>query len=393
MGVSLTESTGYKVDWLAFTIKLKKIYDYSNAIKKVTDYLGYDLSLFQETGGRYFYNCGLALGSYVNIYFNDPKRAGKVNQNNLSISFQFTGVGCTDIADRLEERYESKDFEQNWLKFLGFLKKIGAKFTRTDWALDIFTDKYFVLDDWEKYLKKGWYVSNKKTFNINRGSDQKGNSRGLTCYIGSMPKGGAGSSGLEYLRGYDKKAQFDAKGDLLPERARNSGFWQRLEIQFTKKHAEAVIEQFLKEKSFGSVYFGHLKGLISFVEPTKNRNGNLYRRKDKWKLASWWADFIEDVPKIAVGDSSDMREISLAELLRWIKIAVVPSLQLLEAVGEKKNFDIYQMIQSVDAPIGKKRKKIYYDSLAIPQETIDKYVRSFIGVNVTDIPEKGSGSK
>ena len=69
-GLSATPMLSYKVDWLAFTIS-SSLVNNRYEIKKILNPLGYDLDLFEEVPGRYFYNSGLTIGNYFSIYFND----------------------------------------------------------------------------------------------------------------------------------------------------------------------------------------------------------------------------------------------------------------------------------------------------------------------------------
>lgn len=378
MGQTLTDAMSYKVDWLAFTCKLNKINDYSITIRKILDYLGYDIDLFKECAGRYFYNSGITLGDYCNVFYNDPRKITTPNSHS-SVNFQFTGTGCTDLGVRLQDIYESDDYEQNWIRLFKFLTENDYKITRVDLALDDFKG-YNSFEKMEQKLKKGYYRSVKKTFAINRGSDQKQNITGLTIYVGTMPKGGAGSAGIYYLRMYKKLAEYQAKGQLPPEKARISGVWDRYEIQFTKKKAQDVVARIIENGGFSSVYLGALRGLVEFLEPTRNKNGNLYRNKARWKVSPWWENFLQHAEKVKIG-SDDIRSVSFSDLLSWIRVAVVPSLKLLEEIGKKRKFNIYELIEHVDGvEFGKKQKRLYYDSLAIPNKTLEKYLKEFQGL-------------
>ena len=69
MSMKLTDMLSYKVDWLSFTKKCR-IDESKITIDKILDYLGYDRDLFKRMEhGRYFYNAGITLGNYLNIYF------------------------------------------------------------------------------------------------------------------------------------------------------------------------------------------------------------------------------------------------------------------------------------------------------------------------------------
>ena len=61
--------------------------------------LGYNLAEFEIIPGRYFYNSGLTLGGYVNLYYNDYEKDLVRNTSN-SRNYVFTGQGCTDLAQK-----------------------------------------------------------------------------------------------------------------------------------------------------------------------------------------------------------------------------------------------------------------------------------------------------
>ena len=60
----------YKIDWLSFSVGEQ--YDILEGRKfQVLKLLGYDIDDFQSISGRFFYNAGLTLGNYVNVYYNE----------------------------------------------------------------------------------------------------------------------------------------------------------------------------------------------------------------------------------------------------------------------------------------------------------------------------------
>ena len=371
--LSLTPTMSYKIDWLSFTFPE----DSKITIKKILDYLAYDEANFDKIPGRYFYNQGLSIGYYFNIFYNDYSKDVSKNASK-TVNFQLTGVGCTDVGIHLEEIYESSDYEKNWLTFLKWLIDLGCKIRRIDWALDDFKGECN-FEVMIKHLKAGTYRSFKKTYSISQGADQRQRSNGLTIYIGKMPKGGSGSNGVVYARFYKKLAEFNAKHQLAPTIARKSGVWDRYEISFSKKKAESAVNQFIENGSLGAVYFGVLRGLVEFLNPTKNSKGNYYRNKDKWQVCPWWSNFLRHAEKVKVG-SDEQRTVSVAELLQWIRIYVTPSLRLLEQVGLSRNrkFDIYKLIKQCDVEFSKKQKRLLQDSKHIPDRLLQQYLKEFV---------------
>lgn len=66
--ILLTAPMSFKIDWLSFTVLPSSINNSIVKIRQILDSWGYDLSLFEEIQGRFFYNAGLTLGNYFNIF-------------------------------------------------------------------------------------------------------------------------------------------------------------------------------------------------------------------------------------------------------------------------------------------------------------------------------------
>ena len=74
MDKNLYKSMVYKVDWFSFTVS--DTFDGGEDGKDfvLLENLGYDINDFETVPGRYFYNSGITLGRYVNIYYNDYEK-------------------------------------------------------------------------------------------------------------------------------------------------------------------------------------------------------------------------------------------------------------------------------------------------------------------------------
>ena len=375
MSMKLTDTLSYKVDWLSFTKKCK-IEESKITIDKILDYLGYDRALFKKMdNGRYFYNAGITLGNYVNIYFNEITDSLS-SMAPRSVNFQFTGVGTSDLADRLAVLYDNEDREANWIRFFKWLYANECKPTRIDLALDDFGGEVS-FDLMIKKLKAGHYRSVKKTYSVTRGADQKGNLSGLTIYIGKNTKT---SRGTYYARFYLKLQEYLSKGDLAPSIARKTGVWNRFEIAFSKQKACNVINKIIEANGFGKVYFGVLRSIIEFLNPKRGKNGKIYDNKDFWQVCPWWEKFLQHTKNVRVG-SDDLRTVEFADLLRYIRVQVVPSLRLLEQLGKNVDpaFDIYHMIKMCDIDhFSKKQIRLYNNALTMPPELIRLYLKQFI---------------
>lgn len=347
----------YKIDWLAFSVSLEN-YDLE---KEIIRLLKYDIKEFTEIPARFFYNSGMTFYNFINIFYNDKKKKLHTNSSN-TMTVVFTGQGCTDLAEK---------FDEDWLEIFELLTMYNKKisFTRIDIALDDF-DKTVSFDDIEKKLKKGHYRSSKESYNIVKTSDVNGKTLGQTIYIGNA-RAASGSRGNVYARFYDKKAQYEAKNQILLEQAQES--WQRYEISYSKKYANSVVEQYLKIKNIDKIFKTTLRDLLELLTPRPNN-----KNKSRWFKTRFWQDFLRYDEKIDFGISE--RDVMLADLLNWLQTAVLPSLALLEKIGNERGFDIYELLRIAEKNKGfsKKQNRLYLNSQTISDELLNDYLSNFI---------------
>lgn len=353
----------YKVDWFAFTVSDETDTDGSEKGFVLLENLGYNLAEFETIPGRYFYNSGLTLGGYVNIYYNDYEKDLARNTSN-SRNYVFTGQGCTDLAQKINN---------DWVGLFSVLKKLGVKITRLDIALDDF-NAVLSFPKMENKLVKGHYRSSKKTYNVVKQADVNGDIKGYTLYIGSQAKS---SAGTYFLRCYDKFAQYKEKAQIPPQEAVNTGVWQRYEISYTKKKARKIVDLMVDDgQTIGSVYMDTMRDIVEFLEPTKTQAKAIHQNKSRWKVSKWWQDFLNGAEKVELGEPE--RDLDLGGLLRWLRVSVVPALKLLEELGEEKKFDIHQIIKDISpAEYSKKQKRLFNNAVKQSSREILTYLEQF----------------
>ena len=79
------------------------------------------------------------------------------------------------------------------------------------------------------------------------------------------------------------------------------------------------------------------------------------------------------------------RDVMLAETLEWLRVAVLPSLNVLEKIGKERGFDIYDLLRRARKPIelSKKQSRIIADTRNKSDETINEYLTNFlIGIEI-----------
>lgn len=357
----------YKVDWLAFSQKFEDEEAYLDF--SILEKLGYKYSDFESIKGKNFYNSGYTIGNYVSLFYNDPlKECHRFSSKTQTVIF--TGQGATDLALK---------WDSDWIAIFSLLKDLGVNFTRLDLALDDY-DGLVDFGALEAKLKAGHYHSSRKSYNITKTSDEHGNPLGQTFYIGS-PRSDGGGKGKVYARIYDKKAQYDVKGELYPTLVRDhwerigKEVWQRFEISYSKQYAISVIDNFLTDGNIDRVFKTSMRNLLEILTPKKGK-----RDKKQWYRTKWWEDFLGFNDKIRF--DLPERDVMLGDLLKWIGKAVLPSLGLLELIGSERGFDIYYVLEKAKKKplhqLSKKQIRLYENSKSIPSDVIQGYLSEYL---------------
>ena len=377
----------YKIDWLAFSVKCDDEEPITTLDENILSLLGYDFSeeFSDEISGKNFYNRGATIGNYVNVFWNDyTDKENPVRRNSsATMNVVFTGQGSTDLAIRNNN---------DWLKIFTILTtyktedkpkdKPRVNITRIDIAYDDF-DELVKFDDIEKKLKKGHYRSSKRSYNIVKTSDQNGQRLGETIYIGNA-RTASGSRGNVYARFYDKLAQYREKSQLVTTDVREywketgKESWQRYEISYSKGYTNSIVEAFLNGESIDKIFKTSLRNLLEILTP-RGKDTN----KNRWYKTRWWEEFLQydecksfDLPE---------RDVMLAETLEWIRVAVLPSLNVLDKIGQDRGFDVYDLLRRAKKPIelSKKQSRLIADTQKKSDDEISGYLRKFLcGVEV-----------
>lgn len=365
----------YKVDWLQLTENTKSELTGEILGLEGSQFFGILQELgykdFEETAPRYFYNSGLTIGRYLNIYYDDPKKE-LLGYSPGNAMFQFTGQGSTDLALKLSQQYKTDDFEEIWYEFFKVIYSFDFKVTRLDVALDDFNG---VLNfaQMERKLKRHEFRSSKKTYNIMRNAETSGKVKGATIYLGERKRHQDGY----LIRFYDKYAEYKQKGAVLPVQVENvitgegSHVWQRYEMEIHGKACETFINKILGGYTFGLLYKGLMRNAIEFLKASRTNKNRSY-----WKVCGWWEKFLDGAEKCKL--TTPERDLDIGRLLRWLRVAVVPSLHLLDEIGKEKNFDIYKIIKDCDIkPYAKKQERLKREALDLPNEVVEGYIDDF----------------
>lgn len=363
-----TDLMGFKVDFLTFTAPDSKDGGDSPENFKLLKNLGYDYRLFEETQGRFFFNSGITLNNYFSIFYNAYSK--KLEKYTVyKHMYSFTGVGCTDLDGKIHGK---------WLIFLKALRDSGCKITRIDLALDDF-GKHLNFDLIEKKLNAQEFKSSKKSYNVVKKVDTSGVTQGRTIYIGARQS--SGKNGNYFLRMYDKLAEYRSKRQILPLEAEKSGSWQRYELQFNKAKAVGIVDLIIEKNSIAEAYYSVLADTVTFLEPTKTKNGTVKTNKSRWEVSPWWDSFLQGTEKAKLRPVQS--DFDLGTLLQWVRVAVVPSLQVLQEAFAGKGYDFYQILEQLpEIPKNsrsKKQQKLLLDTAYMSDKTFLGHLKDFIG--------------
>jgi hypothetical protein len=376
----------YKIDWLSFSVRCYDDEPTNTLDENLLELLGYDFAeeFSQDISGKNFYNQGATLGNYVNVFWNDYTNEKNPVRKNSSktMNVVFTGQGSTDLALRNDN---------DWIKIFTILTtyepknkpkdeaedKPSVNITRIDIALDDY-DELVKFDDIEKKLKKGHYRSSKRSYNIVKTSDQIGQKLGETIYIGNA-RTASGSRGNVYARFYDKLAQYHEKNQLVTSDVREywkktgKEVWQRYEISFSKNYTNSIVEAILNGESIDKIFKTSLRNLLEILTPRGSDTN-----KNRWYKTKWWEDFLQyDERK---GFDLPEREVMFAETIEWLRVAVLPSLNVMEKIGQERGFDIYDLLRRAKKPneLSKKQSRLIADTRNKSDETINDYLTKFL---------------
>lgn len=388
----------YKIDWLSFSVRCYDDEPTNTLDENILELLGYDFAeeFSTDISGKNFYNRGATISGYVNVYWNDYTDTKNPVRKNSSktMNVVYTGQGSTDLALRNDN---------DWVKIFSILTtyepknkpkpkddeedKPAVNITRIDIALDDY-DELVKFDDIEQKLKKGHYRSSKRSYNIVKTSDQNGQKLGETIYIGNA-RTASGSRGNVYARFYDKLAQYKEKNQLVTSDVREhwkktgKEVWQRYEISFSKNYTNSIVADILNGESIDKIFKISLRNLLEILTPRgKNKN--------RWYKTKWWEDFLKyDERK---GFDLPNRDVMLAETLEWLRVAVLPTLNVMEKIGKERGFDIYDLLRNSRKPaeLSKKQSRLIADTRDKSDGKINEYLTKFLlGVEI----EKERGGK
>lgn len=232
---------------------------------------------------------------------------------------EITGQGCRE--------YESRKI-YDWTELLGMILMLDrVNITRLDLAVDDFQG-YFKIQTLYQKLRRSHARSKFKTYRyMTKGKISERVVSGHTVYLGDP------SSRL-MIRFYDKLLERLSKGVEVEE---GLVCWNRTEIQLRDERAKmAAVMIALEEENIGSLISGILRNYINFVNPKKNKKGEIDSNKSRWPISDFWLAFTNAAEPIKLTQVAPDRTIESTK--DWYEKQITPTMALLlEAYGDNQD--------------------------------------------------------
>lgn len=203
-----------------------------------------DTDCFVLGGKIPYYEQLITYGEFITFKFNGPLNARGIPTHSLELK----GEGCREV--------ELLSLE--WIDLLEYVITNDLKVTTTHLACDIFTPKYFSIEQLLKKSIKDEFVSPLRKFSYIQGQ-KNGVSTGTSLYYGSREG--------NQINIYDKKNERYYKGYQV-----DTNFWVRIEIRLKTK-ANSFINLLVASgyESFPRLYRNTLLQLLRFIVPDATR--------------------------------------------------------------------------------------------------------------------------
>lgn len=353
-----------KIDWLAFTIDENR--DSKNGEKfYLLKVLGYEIKNFELISGKNFFNSGYGYNNCVKVFYNDPTKAMQKGASTV-ISYVFTGVGCSNLQGNINN---------DWVGLFSYLVEFGVKFTRIDICADDWNYPSRVTFPYiERKLARKEFRSSKRRYNLIKDVNTSGQLVGETCYWGSRST--TGKNGHVICRAYQKALQMLGKHeeDAFPDEVKNQALlhdfdgnfnWIRWELEITKAKANSIIYEIVElaktqQDPIGYAYFRVLRDTIDFIVPTKNKQGQVYKNKSRWKTSPRWLSFLNGLKKMVLENPAAIY--NLESVHDWLLYSCMPTIQMLQKIYKSKGLDFFEVMQNTPQREFSKKQKVLMDS-------------------------------
>ena len=251
-------------DYLTFTVRLQEF-------GKIFDLLGISEALFEfRAGGTNHYEATYICNNTITVKkwtmdYKSRLKYGFEHSEGYEINVQISGKGIRQYKD-----ISYGEFESCFDMILNLRKEVDLiNFTRVDFTRDD-VHGHLILDDIEKKLEKGEYISRLPFNTISSLYDtDKKRYYGKTIYLGSKKTGSE-----FYIRLYNKSAEEYTKLKFLGK-DKLEEHKTRVEMVFRKKQAmelmSLIFEKVDKGESLGELYSSLLLGKFKLLKRGKKK--------------------------------------------------------------------------------------------------------------------------
>lgn len=292
-----------------------------------------DFTNFTDEGKVPYYDSMFLYDEHIRFKYYGPQNANGIATHALELK----GDGCRSI--------EMHNID--WLSLLEYCYINNLNISVLDIACDIFTDKYFTIEQLESKFRKGEYISNYKTFNIIEGR-KNGVYSGDTIYLGRR--------GSDHVTFYDKRFERYHRGYIV-----DSNFWLRIEVRLKSKTRSFIAELI----NYGmdhlpELYFRILSQMVEFK--TKGNN----KQKSRWTIWRPWERFIQGNQKLHLVNQGIL-ESTITRKQDWFVSSAGLTQMLIRASSSEEDYEEFKeriLIEKIGkltnkdfVMVNKKRKK------------------------------------
>ena len=328
------------VDWISFTV-----FDTAYDVNAVIEFLGFNTSLFHDTGhGAMGYTTLFKLSDYaVSVLSSD--------REDMGIHVTISGSAVSHVLEMfwksqfVHSNPFNSDLTADWedvcmdalRMFFSRVLEIG-RFTRLDLALDDY-QVHFTPGDIREYIANGQMVSKFRSGRREEGFELASNTLiGDTLYLGSRKS-------EVMLRIYDKQLEHNAKH---PESLLDTP-WVRWEFQFSASRSDMLARHIIASDSIGNIYFSILNHYVRLITLSGDKN------RSRCPMLPEWAAFVDCLDSLSLYCPPVER--TLEDKRNWVIKQVLPTLTgiiiadggVLDIITENWDTSVCRMSQSMQS--------------------------------------------
>jgi hypothetical protein len=251
--------------------------------KEISRMLKLDLESFTVNRNISHYDSALIFGENIYVKYMGPENIHGLKTHSIELS----GGALREL--------EENDID--YMKLLYYIYKYEFNVSRIDICNDIFTPKYFTIEQLVQKTQKNEYISIFKNHKIIDGGN-----KGVSIYYGSRDS--------NQMNFYDKKYERIYRGKEV-----TVNFWLRLELRFKSNKSRSVINHILALESIDNLPI-LFKELISSMIEYKSSRSSLLDIKDRptWR---WWERYLGVVNNIKITNQAKLED-SISRSYKWL---------------------------------------------------------------------------